>query len=81
MKANGCKLGINRCCFIYEPCIYNSEFESKLVQVAPCSTQKVYTQIVQNYSVASFETYFDLLTTDGRLMKFVIPGELHYTLH
>ena len=46
MRANGRRLGFNKIGFIYEPQIFNSTYEQKLVGVEPYFTQKVRTSIV-----------------------------------
>ena len=81
-RQNGQKMGFSRVGYIYEPQIFNSTYEQKLVQVQPFSTTKVRTSIVQTISLARFTATFTVqCSQNGSLVQFKVPGEVSFTEH
>ena len=70
MRANGNKLGFNRVGFIYEPQIFTSTYEPKLLSVEPYTAKKVRTHIIQTISVARFVATFTMKTSEHDKVQF-----------
>ena len=78
-RKEGMRIGFNRIGFRYEPQIFSSRYEHKYVQVAPYSTVKAKTSIVQTNSIAKFMATFTVETVHSGLIKFQLAGSLTYT--